>query len=77
LAGCTANVCLLSPEHVFVANAGDSRSVACCRGHPVPLSYDHKPDDRAEYRRIRKAGGFVHNGRINHTLNMSRSLGDL
>jgi serine/threonine protein phosphatase PrpC len=60
-----------------VANAGDSRTVAFCNGRTVPLSYDHKPEDKADYRRIRKAGGFVHHGRINHALNMSRALGDL
>jgi serine/threonine protein phosphatase PrpC len=28
-AGCTANVCLITPEMIYVANAGDSRAVYC------------------------------------------------
>jgi serine/threonine protein phosphatase PrpC len=28
-AGCTANVCLITPDFIYVANAGDSRSVCC------------------------------------------------
>ena len=76
-AGCTANVCLATQSDIFVANVGDSRCVASCKGRAVPLSYDHKPDDNAEHHRIKKAGGFVSRGRVNHALNISRSLGDL
>lgn len=60
-----------------MANAGDSRAVACCKGRAVPLSFDHKPEDKSELGRIKKAGGFVARGRVNHALNISRSLGDL
>lgn len=46
-AGCTANVCLLTPEFIYVANAGDSRSVCCTsKGETKELSKDHKPDDK-------------------------------
>ncbi len=31
-AGCTANVVLITPEFIYCANAGDSRSVACVNG---------------------------------------------
>ena len=31
-AGCTANVVLITPEIIYCANAGDSRSVACLGG---------------------------------------------
>lgn len=75
-AGCTANVCLIVDNDIYVANAGDSRTVASINHRVVPLSFDHKPEDKVEKRRIRKAGGFVNMGRINHALNMSRSLGD-
>ena len=70
-------MCLTTPADVFVANAGDSRCVASCKGRAIPLSYDHKPEDKAEHNRIKKAGGFVSRGRVNHALNISRSLGDL
>jgi serine/threonine protein phosphatase PrpC len=42
-AGCTANVVLVTPEFIYCANAGDSRSVAYQNGKTVELSKDHKP----------------------------------
>jgi len=43
-----------------VANAGDSRSVALLKdGSTYPLSFDHKPENDLERKRIEAAGGFV------------------
>ena len=28
-AGCTANVCLITQDYIYLANAGDSRAVVC------------------------------------------------
>ena len=39
------------------------------------LSIDHKPDLDAEEERILKAGGFIHAGRVNGILNLSRAIG--
>jgi len=77
--GCTATVVLISPTHLFCANAGDSRVVlARSSGAQMcfPLSTDHKPDDPIEKARIEAAGGFVEENRVNGSLNLSRSLGD-
>ena len=62
-----------------VANAGDSRAVLCrSGGQVVPLSFDHKPQQEREMKRIHDAGGFVNQfGRVNGNLNLSRSIGDL
>eukprot|EP00803_Ostreobium_quekettii_P001918 evm.model.scf_2090.4 EVM.evm.TU.scf_2090.4 scf_2090:17865-24744(-) len=77
LAGCTAVVALLTNKRLIVANAGDSRCVASRKGLAIPMSKDHKPTDPAEDVRIRKAGGFVADGRVNGSLNLSRALGDM
>jgi serine/threonine protein phosphatase PrpC len=75
--GTTACVVLLTPEWVVCANAGDSRAVISRLGNKaVPLSYDHKPDDVEEQRRIRAAGGYVAGGRVEGDLAVSRGLGD-
>lgn len=76
-AGCTANVALLHKNTLYVANAGDSRSVLCCKGKPEEMSIDHKPDLQGEKMRIQKAGGFVSDGRVNGNLNLSRAIGDI
>mmetsp|Transcript_11181 Transcript_11181/g.24957 ORF Transcript_11181/g.24957 Transcript_11181/m.24957 type:complete len:484 (+) Transcript_11181:288-1739(+) len=79
--GTTACVVLLTPEFVLCANAGDSRGVLMQNGNGnskkvIPLSFDHKPDDESEERRIRAAGGFVAGGRVEGDLAVSRGLGD-
>jgi protein phosphatase 1G len=44
MAGCTAVVALHVGNHLYVANAGDSRGVLCRKGgQAYALSYDHKP----------------------------------
>ena len=76
-AGTTAVVVLLTPKWIVCANAGDSRAVYSRSSHrSVPLSYDHKPTDDAEERRIRNAGGYVAGGRVEADLAVSRGLGD-
>jgi serine/threonine protein phosphatase PrpC len=75
--GTTACIVLVTPEHFVCANAGDSRAVYSKNNHKaIPLSYDHKPDDEEEERRIRAAGGYVAGGRVEGDLAVSRGLGD-
>ncbi|CAD8176664.1 unnamed protein product [Paramecium pentaurelia] len=76
-AGCTANVALFYKNTLYVANAGDSRSVLCRENKNYDMSVDHKPDNYEEKQRIERAGGFVSDGRVNGNLNLSRALGDL
>jgi len=82
--GCTAVAALVTNDNkIYVANAGDSRSVISVKGKVKPLSFDHKPDDKAEKARIYAAGGYIEDGRVhvddgheNKNLAMSRALGD-
>lgn len=76
--GCTANVILIDKmQKIYASNAGDSRCVLGRGGKALPLSFDHKPDDEIELRRIEKAGSVVTEGRVDGNLNLSRALGDL
>ncbi len=77
--GCTANALIIDyKKKVYVANAGDSRSVLCrAGGKALALSEDHKPDNPEERARIEKAGSYISEGRVDGNLNLSRSLGDL
>ena len=80
-AGCTAVAVLRVGQRLYTANCGDSRAVVCRAGQPVPLSFDHKPNQDVERNRVVAAGGFITEAqghfRINGNLNLSRSLGDL
>ncbi|RCH94703.1 Protein phosphatase 2C 2 [Rhizopus stolonifer] len=76
--GCTAVAALITKNDVlYVSNAGDSRSVISTRdGRGIPMTQDHKPKHPREQSRIKNAGGFVRNGRVNGHLALSRALGD-
>lgn len=75
--GTTACAVVITPEWIVCANTGDSRAVFSRQGNKVvPLSFDHKPDDEEEERRIRAAGGYVAGGRVEGDLAVSRGLGD-
>ncbi|KAF9013520.1 phosphatase 2C-like domain-containing protein [Cyathus striatus] len=75
--GCTAVAALLTnDDKIYVANAGDSRSVIGIKGVVKPLSFDHKPTSDTERSRISSAGGYIEYGRVNGNLALSRALGD-
>ena len=76
-AGCTAVVAVIAKGKLIVANAGDSRCVFSRNGKAVAMSRDHKPQDLDEADRIHRAGGFVTDGRVNGSLNLSRAIGDM
>lgn len=75
--GSTAVVAVLKNDRIVVANAGDSRCVLSRRGKAYDLSRDHKPELEDERDRILQAGGFIHAGRVNGSLNLARAIGDV
>ncbi|XP_058785971.1 probable protein phosphatase 2C 60 isoform X1 [Vicia villosa] len=75
--GSTACVAVIRNNQLLVANAGDSRCVISRKGQAYNLSIDHKPDLEIEKERISKAGGFIHAGRVNGSLNLTRAIGDM
>ncbi|KAJ8473347.1 hypothetical protein ONZ51_g7926 [Trametes cubensis] len=75
--GCTAVAALVTKEgKIYVANAGDSRSVISIKGEAKQLSFDHKPQNEKEKNRIVAAGGYIEYGRVNGNLALARALGD-
>ncbi|KAH9942872.1 PP2C-domain-containing protein [Amylocystis lapponica] len=77
MSGCTAVAALVTHEgKIYVANAGDSRSVISVKGEVKPLSYDHKPQNETEKSRVVAAGGYIEFGRVNGNLALARALGD-
>ncbi len=45
-------------------------------GKCTELSYDHKPDNEGELARVKAAGGFVEEGRVQGVIAVSRAIGD-
>lgn len=76
LAGTTAICVLLKNKKIYCGNVGDSRAIASVRGSVQQLSYDHKPNNELETKRIVAAGGWVEFNRVNGNLALSRALGD-
>merc|ERR1711934_126379 len=74
--GTTAVFGLVTPSHIIIANIGDSRCVLATGGNTKPMSFDHKPTNPGEQKRIEKAGGSVTLSRVNGDLAVSRALGD-
>lgn len=62
--------------YIIKGNVGDSRAIASVRGSVQQLSFDHKPNNEGETRRIVAAGGWVEFNRVNGNLALSRALGD-
>ncbi len=63
--GCTAICAVITPTHVVVGNAGDSRGVMYTSEGPArQLSRDHKPYLDDERKRIEEAGGMVSMQRV-------------
>lgn len=74
--GSTAVCAMISPTHVFFANCGDSRAAFARAGTVVLSTFDHKPGNPGEKKRIQDAGGSVMIQRVNGSLAVSRALGD-
>ena len=76
-AGCTACVVLITGDSIYCANAGDSRAVLATKsGKVIELSHDHKPENPGELARVKAAGGFVEDGRVQGVIAVSRAIGD-
>jgi len=78
--GSTAVVALFDgrTRKLLVAHAGDSRCVLSVSGGcALPLTTDHRLTRPDELARIRNAGGLVVNHRLNGSLAVSRSFGDV
>lgn len=76
--GASAGVLLVREEQVVVASLGKCQVWASRKGQsPALLSLYHDFREKEERARVKAAGGWVSEGRVNDNLTMSRSLGVL
>ena len=79
--GCTAVVIMLVNNLLIAANIGDARAVLARKKsganalEAFRLTFDHKPYEFSETKRIKEMGGAVMEGRV-AGLAVSRALGD-
>ncbi|XP_041928701.1 protein phosphatase 1A isoform X2 [Alosa alosa] len=74
--GSTAVGVMVSPQHIYFINCGDSRGLLSRAGTVHFFTQDHKPNNPLEKERIQNAGGSVMIQRVNGSLAVSRALGD-
>ncbi|EEF36185.1 protein kinase and PP2C-like domain-containing protein [Ricinus communis] len=79
--GCTAIAALIVRDKLFIANAGDCRSILCRSGRAFSLSKDHIASCLEERERVVSAGGLVKwqvdTWRVGPAaLQVTRSIGD-
>ncbi|XP_007256730.3 protein phosphatase, Mg2+/Mn2+ dependent, 1Ab [Astyanax mexicanus] len=74
--GSTAVGIMVSPQHFYFINCGDSRALLSRGGRVHFFTQDHKPSNPLEKERIQNAGGAVMIQRVNGSLAVSRALGD-
>ena len=57
--GSCACVCLIVDDQIYIANVGDSRAILSLNtgSQSAALSFDHKPSEPKERKRIIDAGG--------------------
>lgn len=74
--GTTVVAALITINHIYLINCGDSRGILVRDNHIELNTYDHKPTQLKERQRIQNAGGLVALNRVNGGLATSRGLGD-
>jgi len=75
--GSTGVATLVRENQIFIANAGDSRCIICEDARVFALTSDHKPSIPFERERIINSGGQITQGRVQGTLAVARSFGDI
>lgn len=75
-AGTTATISLILNDTIWVANAGDSRTILVKEGQIIQASEDAKPSMPRYQKTIEKLGGRVFCGRIEGSLGVARAIGD-
>ena len=75
--GSAANVVLITPNHYFVSNVGDSRCLLIREDSICILNEDHTITNPDELNRIRNVNGFIDHGKVNGEIVLTRTLGDV
>lgn len=75
--GCALVFALIIEKSLWIISVGDSRAVLIKDSEAIQLSEDAKPPIEKYHMEIMKRGGFVKWKRVDGTLDMARSIGDI
>jgi serine/threonine protein phosphatase PrpC len=75
--GCAVVFALIIEKDLWIVSVGDSRAVLGKGSEAIQLSEDAKPPIKKYYLEIMKRGGFVKWKRVDGSLDMARSIGDI
>lgn len=78
--GSTCTLAFFSKENnntfLYCANVGDTRGMLISKGGATRITYDHKPTDDFENKRIKGSGGAIFGGRLFGQFSLTRAFGD-
>lgn len=75
--GTTLLVALMKRDKLYVTNIGNSRAVIVTKDGVRIINEEHDDSNAEEVARIRNAGGFFQDGKVNNLIRVTRSIGDL
>jgi serine/threonine protein phosphatase PrpC len=75
--GCCALIALLHQNQVLISWVGDCRAILYNGTNAEQLTFDHRPCNAGELKRILDNGGSISNNRVQGVLAPSRCFGDL
>lgn len=75
--GTTALFAMVKDGSLYIANIGDSRAVLYTEDGVQTITKEHDGSNAEEVARVRNAGGFFENGKVNNVIRVTRSIGDL
>lgn len=75
--GTTVLFVLVLDHQMYVVNIGNSRAVVATKDGTQTLTQEHDSSNVDEVRRVRNAGGFFQDGKVNNLIRVTRSIGDL
>lgn len=75
--GTTVLFTLIVGQQMYVLNIGNSRAVVATRDGAQTITQEHDGSNAEEVARVRNAGGFFQDGKVNNLIRVTRAIGDL
>lgn len=61
----------------YCSNIGDTKGLLITKSNSIKITYDHKPSDESENKRVKNNGGVIFGGRIFGQFSLTRAFGNI